>query len=230
MPQTDTYALGLHALKEACIKENNPNHPQFTLSNRRKIYRPLTFKENVQARVENYETTYNSDGSERTLDERLSLITGRWNDSCTAIAYNAGTNKFKVVPISEHLITLNSNFNEDFIQIDYDNIVGPELDISKSIYNHLMSKYLVLKHEGWLAALEDDIVLLKSYTEIIFTELKRKYKRTEGMTFWVQKNISADELRALSVNYLKGNSNADGYSSFITESDFLRRIPTLDTK
>ena len=227
MPQADTYVLGLHALQEACIKENNPNHPQFTLPDKSMIYRPLTFKETIQARVENYET-HNPNGSERTIEERLSLITERWNDSCTAIAYKAGTTKFKIVPISEHLIALNPNFKEAFVRADYNTIVGTELDSSKRTNNALMSKDSVLTHAGWLAAVEGDEALLKSYANIIFTELKKKYSSTEGMGFWVRQNAPTDELRALLVNYLYFISDAVGYDVLSYGSSFLRRSPPLE--
>ena len=222
MPQTNTYALGLHALQEACINENNQNHPQLIIAHSSKVYRPLSFKENIQARVENYENTHNLDGSERTLDERLSLITEQWNDSCTAIVYKAGTTKFKIVPISEHLIALDLNFKEDFVRADYNTIAGTELDSRKGTYNALMSKDFVMKHAGWLAAVEGDGALLRSYAKIFFTEFKRKYNRTEGMGFWVRQNTPTDEWRALLVNNLDGGSDAGGYSGLVRVGSFLR--------
>jgi len=222
MPQTDTYALGLHALQEVCAKENNPNHPQFTLPDKSMIYRPLTFKENIQARVENYETTHNPNGSERTIEERLSLITERWDDSCTAVVYKAGATKFKILPISEHLIALNRDFKEDFMRTDYNTIVGSELDSKNGTYNLVMSLDSVLKHAGWLAAVEGDGALLRSYANIIFTELKRRYNTTKGMGFWVRQNTPTDELRALFVIYLDYNSNADGDDNLYDYGSFLR--------
>jgi len=228
MPQTETYVLGLHALKKACIKENNQNHPQFTLPDKSMIYRPLTFKENIQARVESYETIHNPNGSKRTIDERLSLM-GRWNNSCTAVIYKAGTTKFKVVPISEHLITLNVDFKEDFLRADYNSIVGTELDSQNGTYNTVLSKDSVLKHAGWLAAVEGDEALLRSYTNRIFTELKRRYNTTEGMGFWVCRNTPTDELRTLVVSNPGSNSNAYGYNSLNSSNSFIRRSPSLDT-
>ena len=222
MPQTKTYALSLHALQEACVAEKNSNHPQFTLQDNCKVYRPLTFKENIQARVENYETTHNQDGSERTLDERFFLITKRWHDSCTAIVYQAGTTKFKVVPISEYLITLNTNFKELFLQVDYNTINGTELDSSKGTYNNFMSQNSVLTHASWLAAVEGDEALLKSYANIIFTEFKRKYNLTEGMIFGVRQDTPTDELRALLISVLDNCSSAGGNFNFKTGGSFVQ--------
>jgi len=222
MPQTKTYALSLHALQEACVAEKNSNHPQFTLQDNCKVYRPLTFKENIQARVENYETTHNQDGSERTLDERFFLITKRWHDSCTAIVYQAGTTKFKVVPISEYLITLNTNFKELFLQVDYNTINGTELDSSKGTYNNFMSQNSVLTHASWLAAVEGDGALLKSYTNIISTELKRNWDRPNGMVFWVGYDDHGDQLGALYINNLNCYSNAARNGLFKTGGSFVQ--------
>jgi len=80
----------------------------------------------------------------------------------------------------------------------------------------------VLTHAGWLAAVEGDGALLRSYANIIFTELKRQYARTEGMAFWVLQNTPTDELRALLVNYLDSYSNAVGYYYLYSGGSFLR--------
>ena len=226
MPQTPTYALGLNALQEECITENNQVHPHLTGFGESLIYRPLSFKENIQARVENYETTHNPDGRERTLEERLFFIMERQNNSCTAIVYKAGTTKFKVVPISEHLITLDPDFKEDFIRAKYSNIPGTELDSEKGRYSEIMEKKDVLNHPGWLAAVEEDKALLNSYVNIIFTELE-KYHRTAGMGFWVSQYIVTDELRALLVCHLISKSIADGSRNLNYGGSFLRRNPSL---
>ena len=74
MPRTDTYALGVQALQQACIQENNQNHPQFLLPNGSKVYRPFTFKETIEARVNDYE-------SRKPALERLTLF-NNWKASC----------------------------------------------------------------------------------------------------------------------------------------------------
>ncbi|MBI5002685.1 J domain-containing protein, partial [Candidatus Woesearchaeota archaeon] len=92
-----TYARGVHALHTACVAENNLNHPKYICPDGSSIYRPLTFKEGIVARLREFNTLHNPDGSARSLDDRLVLFS-RWNDSCTGIAKKAGTTKFKIIP------------------------------------------------------------------------------------------------------------------------------------
>ena len=70
MPQASTYALGLHALQEKCVQENNQHQPQITLPNGKKVYRANTFLENIEARMNDWETEKNPAGSVRTEEER----------------------------------------------------------------------------------------------------------------------------------------------------------------
>ncbi len=73
MPYANTYARGVETLQKE-LEARPAAHPTFTLPDGSEIYRPLTFKETIKARVENYENWFNYDGSRRTLEERLSLI------------------------------------------------------------------------------------------------------------------------------------------------------------
>ena len=225
MPRANTYALGVNALREQCIKENNQNQPKFNFADGSFLYRPLSFKETIKAHVENYEKTHNSNGRERTLKERLSLITEEINDSCTAIAYKARTTKFKIVPISTHLIVLDSEFSGKFIQAEYDSIKGIEMDSKYGTYTAFMDKFSVQNHEGWLAAVEGDRALLIAYTNIIFAELGRQYHHINGMSFAVLKNTRTDELRQLSVGRIDLDSSACGGASLEDFAHFLRRKP-----
>ena len=51
MPKTNTYALGVQALRDAYSQGKSPNHPVYNGEN---MVRPLTFRENILARVEDY--------------------------------------------------------------------------------------------------------------------------------------------------------------------------------
>ncbi len=221
MPQAKTYAKGVRALQKE-LQTNPTAHPTFTLQGGKQIYRPLTFKETIRARVENYETTHNDDGSKRSLEERLSLITESWNDTCTAIAYKTGTTKFKIIPQSSDLITIALDFEEGFMAKDFDSLSGVIIDSSKGKYNTWLTKAEVLKHPGWRTAVDEDTPLLTAYTGIIFAQLKRKYNRTEGMGFRVRQNTDTDELRALLVDYLNYDSGAYGLISLSDSGSFLR--------
>ncbi len=220
MPYANTYARGVETLQKELQARPTP-HPTFTLQDGNQIYRPLTFKETIRAGVENYETTHNDDGSKRSLEKRLSLITKSWNDTCTGIVYKAGTTKFKILPHSSDLITIAPDFNEGFIPCDFDSLPGVLFDSSKGKYNTWLSKANVLKHPAWNAAVEEDALLLAAYAEIIFAQLERKYNRTEGMAFWARQNTDTDELRMLFVNDLSNDSYASG-SGLDNGGSFLR--------
>ena len=88
MPKTSTYALGVYALRDAYLRGGCSDQPLFD-----NLVRPLTFRENILARVEDYERIVGSDGKGRDKKERLRLFE-IWLDSCTGIGYKAGTTKF----------------------------------------------------------------------------------------------------------------------------------------
>lgn len=214
MPQVSTYALGVHALQEACKAETHSPHPQFILDDESLIYRPLSFKETIEARVEDYENN-------KSTEERKRLFK-RWNDSCTGIVYKGSTTKFKVVPSCNQLITINKDFREESIAVDYDAIEGIELDRAAGKYTAHLTKDEVLANEGWRAAVENDLELLKTYGDIVFTELS---SRNDAMAFCVLDKPVNDQLRALFVYDLNDNSGADGDSYLISDGSFLHVAP-----
>ena len=224
MPEARTYVLGVEALREYSAKGYSMQS-LYTRTDGSWIVRALTFKENLQARVEDYNTLKNADGSVKTDDERLRLF-NRWNDSCTGISYKAGATKFKIVHQSLDLIEIPSEFNSEFMRIDYNSINGIELDSSDAKYGTLLSKEEVICHPAWLAAVENDNVLLSEYADIVFNLLKEKYKKKDGMGFWVRQNTETDELRALLVNYLNSNSSANGNCNLSGGGSFLLVAPS----
>ncbi len=186
MPQTSTYALGVDALRKKGAK------------------RPFTFKENIQARVEAYES-----GDHRLFET--------WLDSCTGIAYKAGTTKFKIVPNCEQLRNIPKDFSQAFMPINYAKIDGIELDSGstlfgkRAIYNTRLTKAQIVEHPAWLATVEDDKALLKTYTDIVFAAYASRYSASDKlMCFWVRQDTSTDELRAAFVHNLSNNSYASG--------------------
>jgi hypothetical protein len=194
------YAQGVHALQEAC---KNSTHPQEF-----GVYRPLTFRENLQARVNDYTS---NEGDKLRLFQT-------WLDSCCGVAYKGGTTKFKIVPRCRELVTIQRDFNQGFFPIDYDSVQGVELDFSQGKYRTLLTQQEVLEHPAWLAAVEGDKDLLKVYSEIIFAERSGK-----NMGFWVWNQPSQDQLRALFVYSLGYGSSADG-SYLDYRGSFLRVV------
>ena len=224
MPRATTYAQGFHALRNACQADENSVHPLFTLDGGSEIYRPLTFKENIGARVIDFYNFQNPDGTERTKQERLRLFTERWLDSCTAIAYQKGTTKFKVVPMSPELITIPESFNQHYMKIEYASLGGTELDRAGATYNALLTPSQVENHPAWLAAVEDDVNLLKAYRDIVFAAKENPEK---AMGFWLRDDIPEDHLRALFVDKLGNNSNANGNYNLNSNGSFLHVAPVV---
>ena len=225
MPQTSTYALGVDALRKSYENGECSLQPTYIQPDGSRIVRPLTFRKNLQARVETYNTLNNPDGSAKTDDERLKLF-NKLLDSCTGIAYKAGTTKFKIVHQSMDLIEIPSEFNSEFIQIDYNSIDGIELDSNDAQYGALLTPSQAKSHPAWLAAVEEDTALLSEYADIVFSLLKEKYKRKDGMGFWVRSNTETDELRALWVSNLNFNSVAIGINFLNYIGSFLLVAPS----
>ena len=214
MPQVSTYALGVHALQEACKSETDSPHPQFILDDESLIYRPLTFKENLEVRVTDYENN-------KDTEERKCLFK-HWNDSCTGVAYKGGTTKFKIVPRCHELITIAKDFRETSLPVNQDAVAGIELDRAAGKYTAHLTKDEVLANEGWKAAVENDLELLKTYRDIVFTELKRD----DAMAFCVLDKPADDQLRALFVGDLNSNSNAYGSNDLNNYGSFLHVAPS----
>lgn len=225
MAPTSTYALGVEAIRESYNNCECPSQPIFTKPDGSCIVRSLTFRENLQARIEDYNTLNNADGSIKTDDERLRFF-NKWLDSCTGIAYKKGTTKFKIVPQSQDLIEIPSEFKEAFLEINYDSIDGIELDSSKNKYNDLLTLSKVKSHPAWITTVEEDTVLLSEYANIVFGLLKEKYKRTNGMGFFVRSNTKTDELRALFVSNIDDYSYAVGNYSLNNGGSFLLVAPS----
>ncbi|MBU4242500.1 MAG: hypothetical protein KKF52_04685, partial [Nanoarchaeota archaeon] len=178
--------------------------------------RPLTFEENIKARVDDYETLFDENGNERDLNLRTRLF-NTYLDSCTGIAYKAKTTKFKIVTECSELINIASNFNEHYLPIDYGSINGIELDSSQGIYNQLLTPKQILEHPAWNEFIKDKS-LLKTYIDLFF-----KLKPGDGkMRFWVNKETKKNELRALYVNGIDSDSYANGNYDLYYSASFLR--------
>jgi len=189
--------------------------PTFTLDDGSKIYRPLTFKETIEARINDYESS--------TPEERLKLFKS-WNNTCTGIAYKANgiikkSTKFKIIPQAKELILLPQDYNQSTLPVEYDKISGIELDRTKAKYNELLTIDEVLNHPAWNAAVENDKSLLKTYAEIVF---KEKQGQTELMRFRIDTNPTSYYLRALVLDDLDDDSITDGYYNLSYDARFVR--------
>lgn len=224
MPFTSTYVGGKNFLQEICTKEENQNHPLYVLVDGSRMYRPLTFRENLAARVEDFNTLKDADGKKRTLQERLRLF-DRHLDSCTSIVYKARSKLFTIISQDKELILIpEEDFTQSSLPVQYP-LHASDLDSTKGRYNHPLTEQQVLNHDAWLMAIEGDQVLLREAAKITFIELKRHEEET-GMGFYIQNNSPKNLRRALFVNNLDGNSSASGDSSLNGNGSFLRVAPT----
>jgi len=238
MPEAKTYALGVHALQEACIKENNQNHPKFTLPNGKIVYRPLTFKENCLARLHQFNTLTNPNGSQRTLEQRMEFLFEA-NDSCCGIirpAKNRYSSKFKLILQSPELISLAKDFAQEFTYVDYSSLTSNrELDRKIGKYNNSLTLAEISSHEGWLALFEDDRIALQDYHRAVGEALGLwKTPVSKFMDFSLPDNYldlglkryRNDQLETVCVSHIIDNQQSEAYDRSLNHSSrFLRRKP-----
>ncbi|MDP3733682.1 MAG: hypothetical protein Q8R37_00470 [Nanoarchaeota archaeon] len=226
LPEINTYPLGVHQLQQFCEQKKSTTHPTFTRVDGTTIYRPLTFKENMLARVEDYWTLYSEMGNVKVLYERLRLFHPRL-DSCTGIVHKADSPEFKIILQSPRLISINEDFNGGFIPIDYDALQGDgiiTLNINHGVYNQRLTQHQVLRHPAWNIVVEEDKALLKEYSGIVFSRQEGK-----NMSFTLRENVMEDQLRALFVSNLNNSSDAYDYINLINNSSLLAKQSIFKT-
>lgn len=228
MPRTNTYALGVQAIRDAYDRRECPHQPTFTKDEGSKIPRPLTFEENVEAMVEDYETLVDEKGNQRTPEERLNLFTQTWHDSCTGIANKRKSTKFKINPECSELIQIPSDFIDSFLSVEYDSLSKNdgwvELDSSKKgLYNQGLNQSQILEQPAWLISLKGKKMLLKAVSGIVYANRPDVEKL---MGFYVEQNAAEDKLRALYVIGLVNGCYVNGYDNLSISGSFLLRSPS----
>ncbi|MBI4146065.1 hypothetical protein HY489_01875 [Candidatus Woesearchaeota archaeon] len=160
-------------------RDDNGLHPFFD-----RDARPLTFKETIRARMDQWRESKGTDWS----------LWNTWLDSCTAIVWEAGGRRFKIVEMHGDLLTAPPS-NEAYLSASFVSTPGRPLTVDES-YNRDLTFDEVLVHKGWLAALggdnKDNRDLLKEYATIVFAMLNRPVMR-----FWSVRSDLPDHLRAL---------------------------------
>jgi len=223
MSQTNTYAEGVYALRNF-YEETRYEAPKQLLyaCDGQKIIRPMTFKENILARVEDFETRVPKDGTKRTLDDRLKLFRERL-DSCSAIAYSSqNKDEFMIIPLCKELITIPKDLSNNFISICYSDFQGRGISLkySQAKYNLLLTESEVISHPAWIAAVEEDMRLLIAYSGIMFDNMKLIGGKTAGF-FLHNEMKSEDMLLGIFVKSNINNSDIGGSSIFCTPFSFL---------
>ena len=120
---------GVYAKHVANIRDDT-HHPTITIDGKA-IHRPATFKEGIEVRVHIGENIIaNNPGlTKEELKAKLNetKIFSTYQDSITAIAYQAKSTHFKIIPICTQLITIPHNNTEPFLALSYTTIPGKEL-------------------------------------------------------------------------------------------------------
>ncbi len=226
MPRAGTYAEGVHILRNSYV-ENESEVPSrlWYECDGQKIVRSLTFRENLLARVDDFETLKNKDDKERTIKDRLRLF-DTWLDSCTGIAYSSqDEGDFMIIPVCRELITIPEGFCDEEMQINYASLQGKGFSLKRSQvkWNQLLTESEVMSHPAWIASVEEDITLLCAYASIVFKHVSNKYGKAMG--FYLRNPIEKDQLRSLCVSSRDRNSNADGNYNLGSNCVFSRATP-----
>lgn len=201
-----SYDKALAALRQSHAAGKAALQPTFTTPEGTVLARPLTFEEDLDARVNAWES-----GDRTILDT--------WNDTCSGIHYKAQSSLIKVIPLAEALITLPESFSQASVALPYEDSVGTELDVTKGKYNKPLTKREVLDHPAWCAVVQDKS-LLKVFRDIVFKE------RETAMGFYVRESPQKDELRALVCDYLNGGCYALDRYDLDYGARFVRVSPT----
>ena len=110
---------GVYAKHVANIRDDT-HHPTITIDGKA-IHRPATFKEGIEVRVHIGENIIaNNPGlTKEELKAKLNetKIFSTYQDSITAIAYQAKSTHFKIIPICTQLITIPHNNTEPFLAL-----------------------------------------------------------------------------------------------------------------
>ena len=227
MSRADTYAEGVHALRESYVEKEAEVPSQLLFgTDGQKIIRPLTFRENILARVEDFETLKNNDGRMRTIEDRLRLF-DTWLDSCSGVVYSSqNEDDFMIIPECKELITIPRDFNDEYIQVDYASLQGKGFSLKRSQakYNQHLTESEVISHPAWIASVGEDMSLLSMYTSIVFNNLKDREGKAMG--FYLRARMREDLLKNIFMYGISYNFNTFGLNGFnYGNSSFLRATP-----
>ena len=220
--ETPTYGQSMGVLRKDYAAGRIPNHPVYQAPNGSKVVRALSMKETALARMNNYETLKDANGSTRNDEERLALFE-TWSFTSTGIAYQKKSAKCKIIPVSENLVTIAEDYNQEFIPIEYNKINGAEIDTSTGKHNHYLALNEVLENAGWIESFEQDKKSLSDYANLTFKLLNNP---EQAMGFWTIQTPDKAHLRVLALYGLVNDSHAFGYISFNDNARFVRVNPS----
>lgn len=203
----DSYASALQSLRNKC-SDSNSAQPVLILEDGRKVIRPLTLRETLQACVDDFNTQLNKYGSLRSLEDRLKLF-NRNLKTCTG-AYRAGSSSIKVVPCSRDLVMLSRDNSRICLGFP-DNLEGDSIRISyRNTESVWQTREEVLEDRCWITAVEEDRKLLDEFSKIVFMQLKQRYNSKRAMAFSISEKKLG--LSPLMIYDLKEISRASIYT------------------
>ncbi len=217
-----TYGQAMGVLRQDYAADRIPNHPTYQMPNGAKAIRALTMKETALAKMNNYETLKDTNGSTRSDEERIALFK-TWSFTSTGIAYKKKSAKCKIMPVSENLATIAEDYKQEYIPIEYSNMNGAEIDTSTGKYNQHLTLNEVLKNAGWIESFEQDQKTLSDYANLTFKLLNNP---EQAMGFWIIPNPDENHLRALALGSLVADGGgADGNLTLNSNARFVRVNP-----
>lgn len=188
------------ALVRECSNDHGL-HPFFD-----KEARPLTFKETIQARMDQFDQ---SGGKDWSLWEN-------YFDSCTGIVWEAGARRFKIVPMHPDLLTVQAS-RAEYLPANFENTPGTPIIVDDK-YNRALTPAEVIANRGWLAAVEGDSQLLQRYVATAFGRLGR----ATAMVFYIPRQGLPDHLRPLCASSLGYDCSCVGIRNMSNLGRFAR--------
>lgn len=218
---TGNYFTALEQLHHESAADRNSLQPVTTINGRNYI-RLHTVKELMRARLEDYNTLTNPDGSARTEEERKQLLM-RWFFTCSGIAYSTD-GRFKLSHEAPQLITMDSVPRAAYLPINYavlnQNNNWQEFIRSQSgvKYNTALTEDETVAHPVWRYLAEDDTALLRETHQLNYS----LYNRSTVMYAWLLDTPKQDQLRALALNNFITSSFLNGFNNLNDGSSFLQ--------
>jgi hypothetical protein len=206
-----TYSGAVRGLRDLLNDEPN-GHPYMTIGGSIKIYHQLTFRQNILARVNDYETR-----TKRTDNERNRLFL-MYLDTSSAIIYPTITSKFKISKLNEELIHIPKYDAGKYLDVNYAAFKDTEFNIWDITYNTPLKKNAFLHHKVYRMLFDDDVKLMETYWNIAYSLTKN----SDMMELTIFPQSPFDRLHALSIGGTGKNFCTSGISGLNTDTRLLR--------
>lgn len=160
----------------------------------------------------------------KKLPKECRDLLDNWIDTITGVAYRERSTEFKVIPACVQLADIPREHIGASLPVPFASFEGRILRSDDTYpdgtrkYNILLPKEKTITNDGWLAAFEGDLRLLREYAGIIYSETGNK----TAMGFFVVQNPGEDQLRALVLYNLGYGSYANAIWNLSSNARFLQ--------